>query len=408
MTLFQRRQVLGVIAGTAAMLAGGVATGALAQERTSVKIGYALSLTGPNAGGTGITTLPNYQLWVKEVNAAGGLEMPDGKKLPIEVVEYDDRSSAEELVRALQRLATQDEVDFILPPWSTGYNLAAAPLLDRYGYPHLAATSVTDKAPEFVKRWKKSFWLLGGGHDYTGALAKMLLDAADKGTINKKVAMISIADGFGIDLVTAARPAFKDAGIEVVYDKTYPVGTTDFTPMINEAKASGADTFIAFSYPPETFALTQQAQVADFNPKVLYLGVGTAFPVYAKNNGEAITGVMGIGGIDGTSEKIADYRKRHEAATGKVPDYWASVVTYASLEILQEAIKRKGLDREAVAAEISSGSFETVLGDTKLEDNQLRDLWWAGQWQNGQFVAIAPGDRAGASQPLIPRPAWRK
>ncbi|CAD7032673.1 twin-arginine translocation pathway signal protein [Pseudorhizobium halotolerans] len=403
-----RRQILRTTALAVSTLAFGMGATATAQERASVKIGYALSLTGPNAGGTGITTLPNYQLWVKEVNDAGGLEMPDGKRLPIEVVEYDDRSSAEELVRALQRLATQDEVDFILPPWSTGYNLAAAPLLDRYGYPHLAATSVTDKAPEFAARWKKSFWMLGGGHDYTSALAKVLTDAADTGTINKKVAMISIADGFGIDLVNAARPSFQEAGLEVVYDKTYPVGTTDFTPMINEAKASGADTFVAFSYPPETFALTQQAQVADFNPKVLYFGVGTAFPIYAKNNGDAINGIMGIGGIDGTSEKIADYRKRHEAATGKAPDYWASVITYASLEILQEAIKRKGLDREAVAEEIASGTFETVLGETKLEDNQLRDLWWAGQWQDGQFVAIAPSDRPGAAEPMIPRPAWKK
>lgn len=408
MTNFLRRQILRTTALAVSTLAFGMGAVATAQERASVKIGYALSLTGPNAGGTGITTLPNYQLWVKEVNDAGGLEMPDGKRLPIEVVEYDDRSSAEELVRALQRLATQDEVDFILPPWSTGYNLAAAPLLDRYGYPHLAATSVTDKAPEFAERWKKSFWMLGGGHDYTSALAKVLTEAAEKGTINKKVAMISIADGFGIDLVNAARPSFQEAGLEVVYDKTYPVGTTDFTPMINEAKASGADTFVAFSYPPETFALTQQAQVADFNPKVLYFGVGTAFPIYAKNNGEAINGIMGIGGIDGTSEKIADYRKRHEAATGKAPDYWASVITYASLEILQEAIKRKGLDREAVAEEIASGTFETVLGETKLEDNQLRDLWWAGQWQDGQFVAIAPSDRPGAAEPMIPRPAWKK
>lgn len=408
MSIMSRRRVLRSMALAASALAFGCAGLAAAQERTSVKIGYALSLTGPNAGGTGITTLPNYQLWVKEVNDAGGLEMPDGKRLPVEVVEYDDRSSAEELVRALQRLATQDEVDFILPPWSTGYNLAAAPMLDRYGYPHLAATSVTDKAPEFVQRWKKSFWLLGGGHDYTNALAKVLVDASGKGTINNKVAMISIADGFGIDLVTAARPSFQEAGIEVVYDKTYPVGTTDFTPMINEAKASGADTFIAFSYPPETFALTQQAQVADFNPKVLYFGVGTAFPIFAKNNGEAITGIMGIGGIDATSEKIADYRQRHEAATGKAPDYWASVITYASLEILQEAIKRKGLDREAVSEEIATGTFQTVLDETKLEDNQLRDLWWAGQWQNGQFVSIAPADRAGASQPIIPRPDWKK
>ncbi|MFN7102932.1 MAG: amino acid ABC transporter substrate-binding protein [Pseudorhizobium sp.] len=408
MNIMSRRNALRSIALATTVLVAGSLGPAAAQDRTSVKIGYALSLTGPNAGGTGITTLPNYQLWVKEVNDAGGLEMPDGKRLPIEIVEYDDRSSAEELVRALQRLATQDEVDFILPPWSTGYNLAAAPMFDRYGYPHLAATAVTDKAPEFVKRWEKSFWLLGGGHDYTGALAGVLAEASDKGTINKKVAMISIADGFGIDLVTAARPSFQEAGIEVVYDKTYPVGTTDFTPMINEAKASGADTFIAFSYPPDTFALTQQAQVADFSPKVLYFGVGTAFPVYAKNNGNSITGIMGIGGIDATSEMIADYRKRHEAATGKEPDYWASVITYASLEILEEAIKRKGLDREAVSEEISSGTFQTVLGETKLEDNQLRDLWWAGQWQDGRFVSIAPADRAGASQPIVPRPDWKK
>ena len=43
--------------------------------------------------------------------------------------------------------------------------------------------------------------------------------------------MISVADGFGIDLVTAARPSFDDAGFEVVYDKTYPARHQDFTPI---------------------------------------------------------------------------------------------------------------------------------------------------------------------------------
>src|SRR5690606_15461096 len=183
----------------------------------------------------GITTLPNYQLWVHEVNEAGGLELPDGTRLPIEVIEYDDRSSSEEVVRAVERLATQDEVDFILPPWGTGFNLAVAPLFDRFGYPQLAVSAVTDKAPEFVQRWKKSFWLLGGGSDYTDALAGLLTKAHGEGKINNKIAMISVADGFGIDLVTAARPSFKEAAFDVVYDVTYPAGTTDFTPMINEA-----------------------------------------------------------------------------------------------------------------------------------------------------------------------------
>ena len=110
-------------------------TPALAQS--SVKIGYALSRTGPNAGGAAVTTLPNYEMWVKEVNAAGGLKLGD-KRVPIEVVQYDDRSSAEEAARALERLITQDKVDFILPPWGTGLNLAVGPILNKAGYPHLA------------------------------------------------------------------------------------------------------------------------------------------------------------------------------------------------------------------------------------------------------------------------------
>jgi branched-chain amino acid transport system substrate-binding protein len=390
----------------ATVAAAGAGLGASAQDRNTVRIGYAISKTGPNAGGAGITTLPNYQLWVKDVNDAGGLKLPDGTRLPIEVVEYDDRSQTEEVVRATERLATQDEVDFILPPWGTGFNLAVAPLYDRFGYPQLAVSSVTDRAPEFVERWKNSFWMLGGGHDYASALAGLLKDARDRGEINDKVAMISIADGFGIDLVTAARPALDEAGMDVIYDATYPIGTSEFGPMINEAAGSGADSFVAFSYPPDTFALTQQMQVADFNPKVLYLGVGVGFPRYKELHGDNATGVMSLGGIDPGNAANAAYRARHREVTGQAPDYWGSVITYASLQMLQQAIERVGLDREAVSREIATGTFDTVLGETKLENNQLRQLWWTGQWQGDAFVGVAPQERAGASKPVLPKPAW--
>ena len=62
--------------------ASGLAAGASAQTQNSIKIGYAISKTGPNTGGASITTLPNYQLWVKEVNAAGGI-MLSGKRVPV-------------------------------------------------------------------------------------------------------------------------------------------------------------------------------------------------------------------------------------------------------------------------------------------------------------------------------------
>ena len=406
MTVFSRRSALRAIGLAASVLASVGVSAVSAQDRTSVKIGYAISKTGANAGGAGITTLPNYQLWVHEVNEAGGLELPDGTRLPIEVIEYDDRSTSEEVVRAVERLATQDQVDFILVPWGTGFNLAVAPLFDRFGYPQLAVSAVTDKAPEFAARWKKSFWLLGGGHDYTEALSKIQLDQQAAGTINGDVAVISVADGFGIDLITAARRSFADAGLNMVYDVTYPVGTTDFTPMLNEAASSGADTFVAFSYPPDTFALTQQAQVAAYNPKVLYMGVGVGFPVYQANNGDKIEGIMSLGGIDVNNEAVMDYRARHTEFIGQAPDWWGSVITYASLQMLQEAIKRQGLDREAVSNELSTGTFQTVLGETKLEDNQLRQLWFGGQWQGGNFVAVAPSDREGASAPILPKAPW--
>jgi len=124
-------------------------------------------------------------------------------------------------------------------------------------------------------------------------------------------------------------------------------------------------------------------------------------------NGDSVAGVMSLGGVDVSSPAIADSFMRHEAAVGQPPDSWASSVTYASLEVLQQAIERKGLDRDAVAAEIASGEFDTILGTVKLEDNQLRSLWWAGQWQDGAFVGVAPADKAGAGTPVIPKPAWQ-
>lgn len=404
MTILKRRTLFCLLSGIAVSAITPSLT--YAEDRKSVKIGYAVSKSGANATGAGITTIPNYKLWIKEVNDAGGLTLPDGSRLPIEVVEYDDRSSAEDAVRSTERLASQDKVDFLLPPWGTGFNLAVAPLYDRFGYPQLAVTGVTDKAPEFAARWKKSFWMLGGGHDYANSLAGVLKAARDTGQINDKVAVISVADGFGIDLIKAARPALKEAGFTLAYDKTYPVGTSDFAALVNEAAASGADSFIAFSYPPDSFAVTKQAQTNKFNPKVFYVGVGGAFPIFPKVSDGKHEGVISIGGVDGTSDKIADYFKRHEAFIGAKPDSWASAITYASLEMLAQSVKRVGLDKAAVAEELSTGEFDTVIGPVKLEDNQLRQLWWAGQWQGDRFVAIAPSDRIGAAKPVVPKPDW--
>ncbi|SEL24786.1 amino acid ABC transporter substrate-binding protein [Pacificibacter marinus] len=381
--------------------------GVAAQERDKVTVGYAISKSGPNAGGADMTVTPNYELWVKEVNAAGGLKMPDGSQLPIEVIAYDDRSSAEEVVRAVERLASQDKVDIILPPWGTGFNLAVAPLMAKFGYPHLAGAAVTDKASDFVKRWDTSFWFMGGSEDYVSAFTEILVAEREAGRINDKIAMISVADGFGIDLVKAARPSFEAAGFDVAYDKSFPPETSDFATILNEAGNAEADTFVAFTYPPHTFALTKQAKIASYSPPVFYLGVGAAFPVYPKIADGSVEGIMSLGGVDPNNELNNAYRAKHEELVGRGADYWGSVLIYASLQMLEQTIERVGLDKAEIAKELSSGTFSTVLGsETQLEDNQLRAINWVGQWQDGKFVAVSSEGSDGTIQVKLPKPDW--
>ena len=240
-----------------------------------------------------ITQIPNYEMWVKDVNAKGGLMMGD-KRVPIEVVEYDDRSNSEEAVRAVERLVTQDKVDLLFPPWGTGLNLAVGPVFNKYGYPQLAFSAVTDRAPELAKRWPNSFWLLGTSKQYVDGLTGLLKKMRDEGKIGPNIAMISIADGFGIDLSQAARKGFTDAGFKLAYDKSYPIGTQDLSPLIGEAQRSGADTFVAFSYPPDTMALTEQAKVASYAPKVLFLGAASV-PMYRSARRKVKDPVVGGG-----------------------------------------------------------------------------------------------------------------
>jgi branched-chain amino acid transport system substrate-binding protein len=380
-----------------------------AQAQDTIRIGWAISKTGPFAAGANVTTLPNYQVWVKDVNDAGGIMLKStGKKAKIEVIEYDDRSNSEEMIKAVERLATQDKVDFILPPWSTGLNLAAAPVFNKYGYPHLAVTANSNRAPEMVKRWPNLTFWLGLPAQLVDGLVETMTALRKDGKIGDKIAMAAVGDQFGIEQSTAAREGLKKAGFNLVYDKSYPFGTQDLQPIVKEAQAANPDAFIAFSYPPDTIGLTDQSKVAGFSPKVFFVGVGTAFPLFKGKFGASAEGVMGIGGSNADLPGIKWYIQHHKQIIGREPDRWASPITYASLQVLQQAIERVGkIDREAVIKEINTGSFDTIIGKVKLKDNLYKEVWAVGQWQGNDFYAIAPMKQQGARAPIVPKPAWQ-
>lgn len=384
------------LAACAASLA--VVPGADAQE--VLRVGASAPKTGPLAGGAAMTHWPNVHLWVEEVNAAGGLDV-GGTKMTIELVEYDDQTSAETAIQNIQRLATVDNVDFIVTPYSTGLNIATAPMIAQHGYPHITTSAATDGVTEFVGRWPNSFWMLGTARQLAEGAVATIATLRDAGEIGGRVALVHVADAFGLELMAAARPALDAAGFEVVYEASYPLGTQDVAPIISGAKAADPDAFIGFSYPGDTFALTEQAQIQDLDVGAFYVGVGTAFPPFAARFGDAAEGVLGIGGINVEDPRIADYIARHQAATGQGPDYWASAMTYAGLQVLGQAIEQAGTkDRAAVIEAIKTGTFDTVMGTIDFQDNVNPNVWTVGQWRDGVFVGVAADGIDGAVAPV--------
>lgn len=389
-----RRTFLALAASAAVLSFAGAASA------DTIKIGASAPKSGPLAGGAAMTHWPNVYMWVEEVNERGGLQVGD-QQMQIELIEYDDQTSAETAIQNIQRLATQDQVDFLITPYSTGINVATAPMIAQYGYPHITTSAATDGVAEFAERWPNSFWMLGTATQLAEGAVQTLVKLRDNGDIGDTVALVHVADAFGLELVNAAKGELEEAGFEIVYEASYPLGTQDVAPIISGAAAANPDSFVAFSYPGDTFALTEQAQIQGLEVGAFYTGVGTAFPPYAGRFGAAAEGVLGIGGINVEDPNIADYIERHQASAGAGPDFWASATTYAGLQVLEQAIEAAGtLDRAEVIEAIKNGTFDTVIGEVKFENNVNPNVYTTGQWRDGVFVAVAADGLEVSAEPV--------
>ena len=142
--------------------------------------------------------------------------------------------------------------------------------------------------------------------DGAKALVDLLADLKKKGQINDKVALFVVQHPFGSEFVTPTKPLLEKAGFKIVYETTYPLGVSDLSAQIKAAKAADPDTMIAFSYPPDTFMLTEQSIANDFNPKVKFLGVGVAFPSYKGKFGDKVNGIFGLGAWDPNGPGVKD------------------------------------------------------------------------------------------------------
>jgi len=401
----KRRSALRLAAAATLSPSVAVPTAVLAQA-APIKIGAVAPKTGGLAGGAAVTQWPSIKLWVAQVNERGGLRMRDGSRRRIDLVEYDDRTNPGETIKAVERLATQDKADFIISPYATGLVLASAPVFAKYGYPQIAVSAITDKTAELTKRYPTIFFTLGNTTAFASSVADVLKKMVDEGRIGKRVAMVNVADAFGIELAEAARPIFRAKGLEIAFDRSYPLGTQDLSPIVKGAKAVNPDAFVAWSYPPDTFALAELAKIEGLNVKAYYSAVATCFPAFLARYGKSTEGVLGAGGINLDAPEIQGYYESHKRITGVDADYWAGPVTYASLQVLEQAIEAVGApDRAAVTDHIKNATFKTVMGDWKFNNQVIDQFWTVGQWQGGRFVGVASTGKAG-EKPAILKTGW--
>ena len=398
------RTIVASFVGCLAILALVVAfppTGHAAKD--SIVIGTAISLSGPYAQGAAMITIPNYKMWVEEVNAKGGLYVKEyNKKLPIKLIMYDDKSDIGTMVKLVEQLALKDKVDLILPPWGTAMHFAVAPVATKYKYPVIGATISSERLREMAHKVPYFFCILNMPREQGQALVDLCEEVGVK-----KVALIYVADLYGVEWTGKVAPDLGLKKIDVAVLQSYPLDTKDLSPLLKTIQAANVDALLGMSYPDDTFLITKQAIELGYNPKLFYLGVGTAFPEYKGAFGGA-EGVMGAGAWNPKLPfpGAKDYYERHLKKWGRAPDGWGSPFVYSSLQVLQQSIENVGLDRTKIRDYIASHTFQTVIGPARFEGGfNVNSPGEIGQWQNGEYEIVAAKEKRTA-KPIYPKPPW--
>ena len=402
------RLALATAIGVAATTAVAVA----ADPPKSIRIGYAVSLSGVNAQGAATTTLPGYKLWVDDVNKKGGILVKEfNKRIPIEVTQYDDTSNAETAVRLVERLMTQDKVDLVLPPWSTGFNFATAPVFARNGYPQLAVTANSNDAAAMVKQFPTLFFFLNEPRNFGAALGEVLSKLKSENKINNKIVMLSVADQFGAEFSSGVVPVLQREGFDFVLRKSYPLGVRRPDQRDQGGQGLGRGQLRRLQLSARHLHAHQYRDHAGLQSEGVPHGAWALpsppmAPISRKRPTACSVSAAGIRTLPGAEDYRASGSDR--GCSTRAADGWAAPVTYASLQVLEQAIEKAGtLDRKKVLDTIDNdGPWQTIVGPIDLKTHIRGKQWGVGQWQGGKFVGIAPSDLPGAKPIVFPKPAW--
>ncbi len=345
-------------------------------------IGLNLGQTGALAP-NGKAALLSMQIWVEDINAKGGLL---GR--PVKLITYDDQSNPALVPGIISKLLDVDKVDILIA--GNGTNMVA-PALPVAMQRHLTLVGLfgLDVNSEFHYPNYFSIIPAGGEHPKEAFSAGFFAVAAGVKPAPQTIALVGADAEFAKNAVDGARAQAKRAGYRIVYDKTYPPTTTDYTPIMRAIQASNPDMVFVGSYPPDTVGVIKAANEVGLNVKMFGGGmVGLQAAAIKTQLGPLLNGIVNydfwlpVPGYATAEAKafLAKYQARAGEAGVDASGYYLPPFAYADLVVGEAVSATGGTDQAKLAAYIRSHTFHTLVGDIKFGPN--------GEWAEPRVLEI--------------------
>jgi len=349
---------------------------------------------------------PAAQLAADEINAKGGV---NGRK--IEIVVYDDHSSAAEAVRAFQRAVNEDKVNAVIASYISEVVLALEPWAARLKTvmitPGAASDVITANIAKDYEHNKYTFH----GYLMSTALAELTCDAAKDLMVDEfkmKTAVIMSEDAaWTKPLDIGYQECLPKIGLKVLDHIRFSPDTTDFTPIFNKIEAAKPDVIITgishVGVQPTVQWKNQQVPIPMFG-----ISSQATNETFGKDTNNAAEGVLyqGVSGPDlAITPKSLPFAEAFKKKYGNFPSY-CGYTAYDEVYYLADAIKRAGsTDSDKMVAALEKTDWEGTIGRTQFygkDDPFTHGLRYGKglitgamlQWQDGKQVPVWPKEVA--------------
>lgn len=371
----------------------------------TITIGSAVSDTGRFAR-EGQDTRQGYDLWLDWVNNEyGGIKVGDDR-YNVEIVYYDDEGDSDTAANLVERLITEDEVDYLLGPYSSGLTMSTSAIAEKYNVIMVEGNGASETI--FERGFKNIFAVLTPAGNYTASALKLL---SDQGA---KTVVIAYEDtAFPTSVALGAEKWAKEYGMEVLGIESYPLEVADVSSIITTFKNLDPDVFVGGGHFNDALLFVRAAKEQGWTPDAMVITVGpsnTEFVTEVGGDAEYIIGPTQwertMNWEDEWFGTAEEYAQRYEAAYGEPPSYQAAESTATALA-LHLAIEAAGtLDTDAVRQGLYDLDVTTFYGPINFDDTGKNAAKPMGsvQIQDGVINVIAPVETAVADiwYPMMP------